>query len=181
MGTVMRRAPATLLPLALLLPLAACAAAQDYPSLARRPAERASGTAQPVAPEAPPAPPSPPSPELTARLSQLVEQARAAHQRFVAKRPATERAVASGGGGAPGSEGWAVATVALSSLEAARSDAQVALADLDRLYTAETIAASETGDHAKATAIAAARDQVKALVTEQDEVLDGLRGRMSGG
>jgi hypothetical protein len=176
MAQVMHRLAA----LALLLPLAACSAAQDYPSLARRPAERMTGSAQAVTPEAPPPSPAPLSPELTTRLAQLVEQARTAHERFAAKRANAERQVAAGGGGAPGSEGWSVATVALSELESSRSDAMVALADLDQLYTTETLAASQTGDESKVMAIAAARDQVTALISEEDDVLARLRGRMAG-
>ena len=177
-GLRMRRAPGSLLPLALVLSLTACAAAGDYPSLERRAAERQSGSARPVTPEAPPAPPAPASPDLTVRLGQLVDQARAAHQRFGAKRAAAERLVASGGGGAPGSEGWAVATTALSDLESARSDAMLALAELDQLYAGEAVAAAETGNRVSLDAIAGARDQVTALVGEEDGVLAALRGRM---
>ncbi|MBW8755387.1 MAG: hypothetical protein JF595_14830 [Sphingomonadales bacterium] len=175
----MPRATTTLLPVALIASLTACAAAQDYPSLERRPAERMAGSARPVTPETPPPPPAPVSRELTMRLAQLVEQARAAHGRFAAKRGNAERLVAAGGTSAPGSEGWSVATVALSDLESARSDAMLALAELDQLYTRETIAASETGSHASVDGIAAARDQVTALIGEEDNVLAALRGRMA--
>lgn len=179
-GSAMPRASQVLVPLVLVATLGACAAAKDYPSLARRPAERQSGSATPVTPETPPPPPAPASPVLTTRLAQLVEQARGAHQRFGAKRASAERLVGSGGGGAPGSEGWSVATVALSDLESSRSDAMLALAELDELYTSESIAASETGNHASVDAIVAARDQVTALVGEEDTVLASLRGRMRG-
>lgn len=168
--------PATVLSLA--LTLTACAAAKDYPSLERRPAERLTGSAPPVTPQAPPAPPAPLSPQLETRLSQLVEQARAAHQRFGARRGAAERLVAAAGDSAPGSEGWSTATVALSDLESARSDAMVALAELDALYASESIAASETGNRASVDAIATARDQVTALVGEEDDTLARLRARM---
>jgi hypothetical protein len=174
----MPRACTWFLPIALVVSLTACAAAQDYPSLERRPAERMTGSARPVTPETPPPPPAAASPELTTRLAQLVGQARAAHGRFAAKRGNAERLVAAGGSAAPGSEGWSVATVALSDLESARSDAMVALADLDQLYTSESIAASETGNRASVDALAAARDQVTALVGEEDDVLAALRRRM---
>jgi hypothetical protein len=181
----MRRLPATLLSLLVFVPLAACAAAKDYPSLERRPAERSTserqtGSATPVSPKTPPAPPAAPSVQLTIRLAQLVDQARAAHKLFAGKRANAERLVAEGGGGMPGSEGWSVATVALSDLESARSDAMLALAELDDLYTTETIAASQTGDQARTTAVAGARDQVVALIGEEDDVLARLRGRMRG-
>lgn len=176
----MRRTPASLLPLALALSLGACAAAKDYPSLERRPAERMRGSAQPVTPEPPPPLPAPPSPQLTARLAQLVEQAQAAHQRFAARRGNAERLVAAGGRDVPGSEGWAVATVGLSELESARSDAMVALAELDQLYAAEVVAAAETGNRTSVDAIAVAREQVTGLVSAEDNVLAGLRARMRG-
>jgi hypothetical protein len=179
-GEAMRRAPGPLLPLALVLTLSACAAANDYPSLERRPAERQTGTARPVTPDAPPPPPAPASPELTTRLDQLVDQASAAHQRFAARRGNAERLVAAGGSGAPGSEGWAVATTALSDLESARSDAMLALAELDQLYAAEAVAAAESGHRDAVDAIAAARDQVTALIGEEDRILSALRGRMRG-
>jgi hypothetical protein len=70
--------------------------------------------------------------------------------------------------------------VALSDLESARSDAMLALAELDELYASEVIAASQTGDQTKTSAIAGARDQVTALIGEEDGVLAQLRGRMRG-
>lgn len=179
-GTGMRSTPASFLPLVLIASLTACAAATDYPSLERRAVERQSGSARPVTPEAPPPPPAPASPQLTTRLAQLVDQARAAHQRFGAKRANAQRLVAAGGSGAPGSEGWSVATVALSELESARSDAMEALAELDQLFAAESIAAAETGNRQTLDAIAIARDQVTTLVGEEDEILASLRGRMRG-
>ena len=67
--------------LPLIAMLAACASAQSaYPSLAIRPAERASGTMQP-----PPAEPTltTPPPATLDRVSQLAADARADHQAFV--------------------------------------------------------------------------------------------------
>lgn len=179
-GLAMRRTPASLLPVTLALSLTACAAARDYPSLERRSAERMTGSARPVAPEAPLPPPPAPSTTLTGRLAQLVTQARAADQRFSAKRANANRLVAAASGGAPGSEAWSVATVALSDLESSRSDAMIALAELDRLYVDEAIAAAETGNPAGVDAITAARDRVTALVRTQDTALVGLRSRMRG-
>ena len=55
----------------------------------------------------------------------------------------------------------------------------IALADLDRLYAAERI---DNFDSVSATAkaIAAARDQVAALVVQEDSVLANLRQRLAG-
>ncbi len=174
----MRRYLAPFCSLALILSLTACAATQDYPTLERRDAERMTGSARPVTAEAPPPPPAPASPELTTRLAQLVEQARTAHQRFTARRGNAESLVASGGRGDPGSDGWSVATAALSDLESARSDAMLALAELDQLYAGESVAAAETGNHASVDSIATARDRVTSLVGEEDTALAKLRSRI---
>ncbi len=91
--------------------------------------------------------------------------------------------VAAGRASAPGSEAWALATVALADLEGARSEAMIALADLDQIYAAEQIGGTETTGSAPQAAsgdglaIAAARDQVVALVAEEDAVLAALKAR----
>ena len=155
------------------LALAACASdTTNYPSLARRPIEKAS-TAEPP-PSAPATAPAPANPQDTARLAALVEQARAAHQRFLAKEQRAVQSVATGSGAAPGSERWALASVALAELESERSAAMIALADLDQLYAAARI---EGGDTA---AITAARDEVSGWIGNEDSVLAGLRGKLGG-
>jgi hypothetical protein len=183
----------------LLRPLATCAVAalllagcaadySTYPSLARRPAERAGNLAEPASGGAPervsgtsdvvaaaptPLPPAPPpSPDLIARLGQLSDQAQAAHNEFSSRRGEAQRLV-SGAGGAVGGEGWAQASVALAGLETTRSQAMIALADLDELYAAESIAGSDV------TAIGATRDRVIGWIGEEDQVLAELRGRIA--
>ena len=157
---------------AFILILPACAAdTANYPSLARRPAERASN----VATVAPAPIVTAPDPDLPARLTALVEQAREADARFASRRTQAERTVAAGSGAAPGSEGWAIASVALASLESARSDAMIALADLDQLY-----AAARTKSGSEWATIGAARDQVTAWIGEEDRILAALRGRLPG-
>ena len=154
--------------------LGACASdAATYPSLARRPAERVSGTSEVVA-ATPPAPlvSASPSPELSARLAGLVQQADAAHQRFNSREAKARELVSAVGGAAVASESWAVATVALADLESARSDAMIALADLDQLYAAQRIEGGE------ALATGAAREAVIALVAQEDLVLASLRGQL---
>lgn len=152
--------------------VAACAADADkYPSLARRPAERASG-------EAPPPPPPvvalPPNAEVLARLDRLVAQAREADGRFRAREASARSLSSAARGAAMGSEPWAVASVALADLESARSQAMIALADLDALYAAARVAGNDV------SAISAARDSVIALVAGQDRVLAELRGNVAG-
>jgi hypothetical protein len=153
----------------LILGLAGCGAdTVNYPSLARRPAERAAAPAP--APTAPA--PASPDAQALARFAELEGQARAAHARFLAARETAERRIEAAAAAAPGSETWAVASVALAGLEAARSEAMVALAELDQTYAQTRI---EGGD---GTAVAAARDRVIALIAEEDRVLAGLRGRL---
>jgi hypothetical protein len=145
----------------------------NYPSLARRPAERITGSSEvvPAQPATVPTP-APPSAELSQRLAQLTAEADEAHRTFLAKRDEAARLVTAAQGAAVASESWSIAAIALAELEAARSRAMIALADLDALYAAERIVGGE------ATAIGAAREQVIALVTEEDTVLADLRGQL---
>jgi hypothetical protein len=167
-----RPAPTLACALAALL-VAGCAAdTTNYPSLAKRPAERIAGSSEVVPAPPPPPPPAPPSPELSARLAQLTAQAQEAHRSFVAQRDETARRVAAAQGSSVASENWSVAAVALAELESARSKAMIALADLDALYAAERI------EGGAAAAIGAAREQVIALVGEEDAVLADLQGRL---
>ena len=181
MGEAMMR-PFTALPLmtltlALPLVLTACAAdTSDYPSLARRAVERslpATGTAPQASPPAPAAA-LPPGADLSARLARLTEQAGKAHGAFDSRLGKAQRAVASGSGSARGSEGWALASVALADLESARSEAMIALADLDQLYAAARI------DGTESKAIADARDRVMGWIGEEDRALAALRGQLGG-
>ncbi|MBS0474798.1 MAG: hypothetical protein JSR28_06575 [Proteobacteria bacterium] len=165
-GTAMRSI--LLLATASLL-LAACAKDHGtYPSLARRPVERINGVAPVVTPSPTPAPVA--SPELVGNLDRLVSQARAADAKFRAETPRTRTLIAAASGAAVASESWSVATVALASLESQRSQAMIALADLDGLYAAEGVKMGDT------SAIAAARDQVIGLVRDEDAVLNELKG-----
>lgn len=171
----MKATPRPIFALLPALALSACASTGDYPSLERRPGERITGTAQPVTPETPAtADPAAIPGDLKSRLAALVNRARDAHARFNERRPRAESLAT----GAPrGSEGWAVATVAVSELESARSDAMIALADLDALHAADRVANPNAVSN-EAAAIALARDTVIALVTAEDEALARLRGRL---
>ncbi len=155
------------------LVLSACAKDQgNYPSLARRPAERLNAPAPDPAASPQPAPAAP-DPVLLARIDNLVAKARTAHQRFVA-RSGPARSLVAGAAGAPvASEAWAIATIALSELEAARSEAMIALADLDALYARAVV------DGTDSAALTQAREAVVALVGEEDRVLGELQGRLT--
>lgn len=169
------------LPLLLMasIPLSACATKVDYPSLARRDAERITGTAQP-APQTPVLPPAPPPPDaqLSARLSHLVEQARAANGRFNGQRGQTERLVAQGAKSAMSSESWAVASIALAELESSRSETMIAMTTIDEIHAADALAHYNTpsGD---GPAIAAARAQVTGWIEEQDALLEVLGRKLT--
>ncbi len=165
-----------LLPALSALALSACASTgDDYPSLAIRDVERAQGQFEPVAVEPINVPEVPVNYEgsLDARLTMLVEAARSAHQRFSASAPAARRTVASAGRAAIGSNAWGASQVALSDLESIRSDTAIALADLDILHIAASVAAEDR------VQIDAARDSVIALVEEEDATLAELRARVA--
>lgn len=168
----MARISITLLIAASSLTLGACANdLAEYPSLARRPAERVSGQISPVVPSNEPGPA--PAAGVLGRLDSLVAQAREADARFRTREGQARNLVSAASGAALGSESWAVASVALSQLESARSDAMLALAELDELYAAARIGAED------ARAIAAARDTVMAMVTEQDRIIGDLGSQLA--
>jgi hypothetical protein len=149
--------------------LGACAtASEEYPSLAIRDAERVAGTLQPAEPE-PYVPPATPAAVLD-RLDQLAGEGASAHQAFLAEVPRARSAVAAARGAQPGSESWSVAQVAVAGLEASRSRAMIALADLDRIYVDATVG-EEALDR-----ISAARDRVETQVDEQNATIEGLLG-----
>jgi len=158
------------LALALLAVLTACASDQsEYPSLAIRPAERASGTMQPPAAE--PVLTPPPSATLD-RLVQLTAEAEASHKAFLGQVASTRSAITAGRGAAVGSDAWARAEAALADVRAARGKTMVSLADLDRLFV-------DAGTQGQATdRIGAARERVSSLVGEEDRALSGLSANL---
>ena len=162
---------ASLLLTAMLL-LGACATDKgQYPSLARRPAERLTATF-----DAPPAPslvvlPAP-SAAVTGQLGPLVGAAQAADAKFRRREPRARSLVGSSGGAKIGSESWGTATIAVAELEAARAEAMLALSDLDMLYNDTRVRGEDPG------AIGAARDTVTGLISRQDQVLGELRSRL---
>ena len=158
--------------------LSACASPGEYPSLARRDAERIGGSAEPATPEPQmPSVPADPDAGLLARLEAIEVRARAADARLRQQHPRAESLVTAASGAAPGSEAWSVATVALSGLESARSDAMLALAEVDGLHAAERVAQpnEQSGD---GLAIAALRGRVLEIVTAQDSLIAALAARM---
>ncbi|WP_132390408.1 hypothetical protein [Novosphingobium sp. PhB165] len=170
----MIRAKARLLPLFLATGLAACSSAGTYPSLAIRPVERATPVVQ--NPSATPVPLPPPSADTVTRINGLLASAREADSQFAARRTAAERAV-SAAGSSTGSDSWLSAQVAVSALQASRDPSIAALAELDTMFaTARDASPNEESPTTKS--IAAARDEVQASVTAQDEVVSRLNARL---
>ncbi|WP_374527727.1 hypothetical protein [Novosphingobium sp.] len=168
----MNRKIAPLLITATALALGACASDRDgYPSLARRPIERLNTAPEPVA--TPEVPPAPPGPEVLNRLDVALGRARSADAQFRQHESPTRTAVAAAQGAPVASEAWSVATIAVSDLESARSDAMIALADVDEIYAKARIEGGDT------TAIEATRNQILEMVTGQDAVLDSLKDALT--
>ena len=116
-------------------------------------------------------PPSP-SAQVLDRVDQLASEAASAHQAFLAEAPRARSAVAAARGAGPGAESWSVAQVAITGLEASRSKAIIALADIDRLYLDAAVEGEELDR------LGATRDRVAALVDEQNAVVEALLGEM---
>ncbi|KLE32322.1 hypothetical protein AAW01_11955 [Aurantiacibacter gangjinensis] len=159
-----------LAPLALIAMLGACAAPEgEYPSLAIRDVERLNGTFEPAPPPEPPAL----TPEAVADIDSLLARARAAHAEFTEAVPAARTRAQRASGAARGSEAWSVAQVAIAGLESSRSEAMIALADLDRLYVAAMT------DAVAVAPIDAARNEVDAQVVEQNAVIEALLANLA--
>lgn len=103
------------------------------------------------------------------RLGALEAAARAAHARFVAQAPSA-RAVVSAGRGADVSDNrWGAAQIALADLDGIRSEAAIALGDIDLLFVDATLADSDRA------AIERSRQAIVALIAQEDATLAELR------
>jgi len=153
-----------------LLLVGACATGGDggYPDLGPRAIEGRLDTVPPATPDLPP--PPPPAAELSARIGQLVAQAKSADAAFQASLEEARAAVAKARGAAVSSEAWVAAQTALSALEADGALATDALADLDALVIGHADASRRDG----ATELAAAQALVAAIVTDQRNTLQAL-------
>lgn len=150
------------------MPIAACAAGGGrYPSLELRPAERVAGTFTPVPQAEGPAP----MPEGTlGKLGALEATARAAHARFVEQTPSARAVVAAGRGADVSDNRWGAAQIALADLDGIRSEAAIALGDIDLMFVDATLADSDR------EAIERSRQAILALIAQEDTVLAELRG-----
>ena len=150
--------------------LAACVPQGDVPSLAVRPAERDRTTLPPVRP----AVEVPSDPALGQRVVELLRLAAEGDRAFDAAFGPTEAAIARAG--APASEKWVEAQLALSRLESARNDTSRALTELDRLAIDRAAVPTNESDYA---AILAAIASVEAIAAVQQRRLVTLRARLS--
>lgn len=161
------------------LALAACASVPDaeYPSLAIRDAERATlgfeqptgdcaVPAEPVVPVVVAPPPPPVSDAILAQVARWRAQARDAHADF--ERALSETRAAVRGSGSVGSKSWGRAQVAYANLRSIRARTAVPLADLDTLVATRRVAGEPVEP------IVAARDEVAALIEQEDAALAEL-------
>ncbi len=149
--------------------LAGCATSSGedagYPSLARRPIERA--VAVPVPP---PAPAATLAADIAADIAALVARSRSANATFTAEAGTARQRVTAARGAATGSENWVVAQLAISRADAARTDTRAALADIDAIIQRRAL----SGDDAGGAELIRAQQQIAAEQAEQDQVIAAL-------
>lgn len=174
----MNRAISRLWASSALLFLTACSGAGGYPSLAIRDVERASGTAQPVSPEAtkPPAPPV--SEALDQRIARLVAQARTTHNTFQNRASSASQIVNAARGTRAPADRWIDSQIAIADLQALRSTAMIALADLDQLFAQERLAFPNEPSPT-VLALDSARQQIGSWVEEENRVIARLSGQIT--
>lgn len=142
----------------------------DYPSLAIRDVERVGMTmATPSAQNWTP-------PQLgqakLADISKLVDQAQTAHGVFLETAQNARTTIAAAEGLSAGSNNWSVAQIALAQLQSTRSDALIALADIDRIYVAASTAGEALGQ------ITPAQAEVERLVEQENQVISELAAKL---
>ncbi len=151
------------------LVLAGCAAAGDFPSLAKRPFEKTPEIAKPVDPPAA----APSNPELLARVATHLAAARASQAPFDLQMSKSRAQVAVASGAGEGSERWIEGQIGASRLEpllAPASNAAAAIADEYRalmLTPLPTDLPVVEAAYVEATAIAERQAQASAALTAQ--------------
>jgi len=158
-------------PALLFTALAACTTAQgDYPSLALRDAERATGTMLPPRTYEAPAPTA----ATMASVETLVEQANKAYEAFGGKLDGVRAIALQARGAKIGSDAWASANVAIADLETERSRTMLPLSDIDRL----TVAAATDGG--KIEELEAAQGLVLQMVEFETDKIDQIWNALRG-
>jgi hypothetical protein len=155
--------------------LSACATSNDdFPSLAKRPYEKAGAIEDPDAlpPNAAPIAQTTRLPDALAQTTaQLKQRNNVAHAAFGQARAAAETSAQKAADAAQGSETWAEAHMILSRLDRTRSDSVVALGEIDRLIGQEQDKKSDLGLIALLTEV---QQDIAASVTEQNVVIERL-------
>lgn len=158
----------------LVLFLAGCAGAPSgYPSLAKRAAEGA-----PIAAPAPPPAPVTADAKLGAEIDRYTAQAQAGRAAFDKAYGEADKATRAAAGSAVSSDAWVGAQVAISALESARNDSVSALASLDTLFVERTNQVADGKERGGLSEIDAARAAALAIVDDQNDRIDALKGRL---
>ena len=156
-----------LAPVAAALLVAGCAKDQAlYPSLAIRDQERVTGVATPV----PPAPATPPvqGSAGTGNFAKYHADAADAHRRLLAAAEGARGTIAAARGAEVGGDAWSAAAIAVGNLETIRSEAMIALAELDLLYVAAQTEGRDVPE------LVSALSQVNAMVLEEDRLIAAM-------
>ncbi|TIX50558.1 hypothetical protein [Alteraurantiacibacter aquimixticola] len=125
--------------------------------------------------DTPPAPiftPAPTSPATLAQLDELVGNSRAAHARFQEAAGNARAPVRAAAGSPVGSDSWARAQVQVAALESVRSEALMALAEIDSLYAEAAVSGGEVAQ------LEQARSDVSAMVADEDRLIAELLGQI---
>lgn len=181
-STLARARAGLFLPIGAALLVGGCGRLGRYPPLGLRPAELAYMNAASTPAQTEEAP-GEATADTLARIDSLRTQARQAADTFAIRAKEAERLTAAARGTGTGGDAWAAATVAMASLDSARSDTAMPLADLDSLLVTKSLAAAETEDaahKAERDAVARADDDVAKLLGEEDARLAKLRAVMPG-
>ena len=125
------------------------------------------------APVAPVASPAQLDPAAARQIDSLLARVNAADAKFWQREKQVRPRIDAARGAAKASEAWSVALVALTGLDAARSEAMVALSDLDAIYLAARVE-GEAANEAKA-----ARDQAALRIERQDSVIGELQAKLA--
>ena len=141
----MHRINQTFLPLAAIaaLTLGGCASASgDFPSLAKRPYEKANPVEEVAVAETLT---TTLSADLQRQVDALLSRSSMAHAAFENALPSVRATIQSAGNPVTGSESWANAHTALSRTDSLRADSVAALGEIDRLVAREREKGADSG------------------------------------
>ena len=114
----------------------------DFPSLAKRPYEKANPIKEVAVVETLTASLSG---DLQRQISALLSRSSAAHTAFESSLPSMQSVALSAGNSAPGSESWVNAHTKLSRTDSLRADGVAALGEMDRLVAREREQGADSG------------------------------------